>query len=158
MRDDSAEILFQSFLQEALVFVSSSVWYRQGCPLFDVVHSAFSPPIVASPTLQGALKDGFGEAVTAYDMPEPCKFPSLDSCQKRFLQTHKEADLALLPVVGLVLWRSFLRHLVSKAWITAIEEDGGDERLVQLELACAADSVALPYPVLSGYCCHLGST
>ena len=27
-------------------------------------------------------------------MPEPCKFPSLDSCQKRFLWTHKEADVA----------------------------------------------------------------
>ena len=39
----------------------------------------------------------------AYDMPKPCKFPSLDSCQKRFLWTHKEADLALHPVVGLVL-------------------------------------------------------
>ena len=36
-------------------------------------------------------------------MPEPCKFSSLDSCQKRFLWTHKEVDLALHPVVGLVL-------------------------------------------------------
>ena len=39
----------------------------------------------------------------ACDMPEPCKFPSLDSCQKRFLWTHKEVDLAPHPVVGLVL-------------------------------------------------------
>ena len=36
-------------------------------------------------------------------MPEPCKFPSLDTCRKRFLWTHKDADLALHPVVGLVL-------------------------------------------------------
>ena len=36
-------------------------------------------------------------------MFEPRNFPSLDSCQKRFLWTHKEADLALHPVVGLVL-------------------------------------------------------
>ena len=36
-------------------------------------------------------------------MPEPCTFPSLDSCQKRFLWTHKEVALVLLPVVGLVL-------------------------------------------------------
>ena len=57
---------------------------------------------MASLTLQGALKDGFGEAVVACDMPEPCRFPSLDSCQKRFLWTHKEADLAPQPVVGLV--------------------------------------------------------
>ena len=49
---------------------------------------------MALPTLQGAMKDGFGEAVAACDMPEPCKFPSLDTCQKRFLWTHKEVDLA----------------------------------------------------------------
>ena len=39
----------------------------------------------------------------ACDMPEPCKFPSLDSCQKRFLWTHNEVDLAPHLVVGLVL-------------------------------------------------------
>ena len=38
----------------------------------------------------------------ACDMPEPCKFPSLDGCQKRFLWTHKAVDLAPHPVVGLV--------------------------------------------------------
>ena len=64
---------------------------------FDGVHSAFSLPTMASPNLQDALRDGFGEAV-ACDMPEPCKFPSLDSCQKRFLWTHKEVDLAPHPV------------------------------------------------------------
>ena len=37
------------------------------------------------------------------DMPEACKFLSLDSCQKRFLWTHKVADPAPHPVVGLVL-------------------------------------------------------
>ena len=37
----------------------------------------------------------------ACDMPEPCKFPSLDSCQKRFLWTHEEVDL--VGVVGLEL-------------------------------------------------------
>ena len=39
----------------------------------------------------------------ACDISEPCKFPSLDSCQKKFLWTHKEVDLAAQPVVGLVL-------------------------------------------------------
>ena len=68
-------------------------WHGQGCPLFDVDHPAFSLPTMASATLQGALKDGLGEAVVARDMPKPCKFPSLDSCQKRFLGTHTEADL-----------------------------------------------------------------
>ena len=99
----------------------------------------------------------------ASDKPEPCK--SLASCQKRFLCTHKEADLALHPVVGLVLHvgnaENFPRLLVSKSWIffffnsesasrihvfTAIEENGGDKRLVQLELACEADGVAPPCP------------
>ena len=72
-------------------------WHGQGCPLFDVrvVHSAFPLPTTASPTLQDALQDGFEEALLACDMPEPCKFPSLDSCQKRFLWTHKQADPAL---------------------------------------------------------------
>ena len=35
-------------------------------------------------------------------MPEPYKLPSLDSCQKKLLWTHKRVDLALHPVVGLV--------------------------------------------------------
>ena len=45
-------------------------WHVQGCPLFGVVHPAFLPLTMVSPTLQGALKDGFGEAVVACDMPE----------------------------------------------------------------------------------------
>ena len=40
-------------------------WYGQGCQLFDVVHLAFPLPTTASATLQGALKDGFREAVVA---------------------------------------------------------------------------------------------
>ena len=54
-------------------------------------------------TLQGAVKDGVGEAVVVRDMPEPCTFPSLGSCQKRFLWTRKEVDIAPHPVVGFVL-------------------------------------------------------
>ena len=45
----------------------------------------------------------FGETVLAPDVPEPCEFPSLVSCQRRFLWAHKEVDLAPHPVVGLVL-------------------------------------------------------
>ena len=78
-------------------------WHGQICPLFDVVHAAFPLPSTASSTLQGALKDGFGQAIVVCDLPEPCKIPSLDSCQKRFLWTHKEVDLARHPLVGLVL-------------------------------------------------------
>ena len=72
-------------------------WYGQGCPLFHVFHLAFHRRPRRRPP---ALKNGFGEAVVACDKPEACKFPSLDSCQKRTLM---EVDLAPHPVVGLVL-------------------------------------------------------
>ena len=79
------------------------LWHRQGYPVFDVVLPAVPLPTMASSNLQGALKDGFGEAVVPCDMPKPCKFPSLDTCQKRLQWTHKEVYLALHPAVGLVL-------------------------------------------------------
>ena len=74
-------------------------------------------------------------------MPEPCKFPSLASFQKRFLWTHKEIDLAPHPVVSLVLQvgdtEKFSYALGSESldpfftqragsMFTAVEEDGGD--------------------------------
>ena len=86
----------------------------------------------------------------ACDMPEPCTFPSFYSCQRRLLWTHKGVDLALHPVIGLVLHigdaEKFLQALCFETWIlfltvskqgpcfTAVEEDGGGKRLVQLEL------------------------
>ena len=76
VRDDSAEIFFQSFLQEALL--SSFGMGRD-------VHSLMLSIQHFLCSAQGALNDGSGEAVMACDMPEPCKFPSLDRCQKRFL-------------------------------------------------------------------------
>ena len=110
------------------------------------------PSSMASPTLQGALKDGFGEAVVACDMPKPCKFSSLDSCQKSFLWTHKELDLARHPVVGLVLQVGdtekfphargfehldpFFRGSKQGPRFIVLEEDGGDKRLSELELPC----------------------
>ena len=83
----------------------------------------FPPPTTVSPTLQGALKNGFGEVVVANDIPEPCGLPTLDSCQKRFRWAHKENDLTPHPivVVGLVHQvgdaEKFLRALTFKAWI-----------------------------------------
>ena len=56
-------------------------WHGQGCPLLDVVHPAFLLPTTLSSTLQGALKNGFGEAVVVCDMPEPCNFPSRIACE-----------------------------------------------------------------------------
>ena len=62
MKDDSAEILFQ-FVCFSAGGPCEQFWQGQGCPLFDVVHPAFPMPTTASPTLQDALKDGFGVAV-----------------------------------------------------------------------------------------------
>ena len=72
MRDDSADILFQSFLQEALV--SSSGMARDLSSL-NVVHPAFPLLTTASSTLQGAMKDGFGEAVVTCKYPNHANFP-----------------------------------------------------------------------------------
>ena len=106
----------------------------------------------------------------ACDVPEPCKFLSLDSCQKRFLWTYKEVDCAVHPVIGLMLqvgdaekfplalgFESLdLLFRVSKQgpYFTTIVEDGGDRRLAELELVCKADGVAPPDPVQSGHCCN----
>ena len=103
-------------------------------------------------------------------MPEACKFPSLDSCQKRFLWTHKKVNLAPHPVVCLVLHVGdaekfsqalgfkglcpFFRVSKHSPCFTATEENGGDKRLVELELVCEADGIALPDPVYSGRCWH----
>ena len=94
------ETLFQSLLLEATV---EQFLHRQGSLLLDVVRPAFPPFTKASPALQGVPKDVFRHSVVAQDMPEPCEFLSLDSCEKRFLCAHKEIDFALHPVVGLVL-------------------------------------------------------
>ena len=88
------------------------------------------------------------------DVLKPCKFPSLDSFQKRFLWTHKGVDLAPHPVIGLVLQVGhaekfpqalcfegldpFLRVSKQGPRFTAIAGDGGDKRLVE------ADGVTLP--------------
>ena len=63
-------------------------------------------PTTPSPTLQGALKDGFGEAVAARDLPEPCEFLSLltvarrDSCGP---SKNLVFDIAPHPVVARTL-------------------------------------------------------
>ena len=126
--------------------------------MFDVIQPAFLLPTTAYPKLQG-----FGEAVVACNMPKPCQFPSLDSCQRRFLCTHKRVDLAPHPVVGFLLQEGDTEKFphalgfksldpifrVSKQGpcFTAVKEDGGDKRLVELERACKANGVAPPYPV-----------
>ena len=96
-------------------------------------------------------------------MPKPCEFSSLDSCQKRFLWTHNEVDLAPHPVVGLVLQVGdaekflpalgfesmdyFFRFIKQGPCFTAIEEDGGDKRFEEINFACKADGVVTLDPV-----------
>ena len=54
-RDDSAEILFQSFLRRRGGH-REQFWHIYGRPLFDVVHPVFPLPTAASPTLQGGRR------------------------------------------------------------------------------------------------------
>ena len=114
MRDDSAEILFQFFFFPA--GPCEQFWHGQGCSFFDVVLLEFPLLTMALPTLEGALKDGFGEAEVACNMPEPCKFSSLDSRRKRFLCTHKEVDLAPQSVVGLAFQVGDAEKFSSGTW------------------------------------------
>ena len=88
MRDNLAEILFKPFLQEALV--CSSGMSRDVHSLMMSIQHFLCKPWHHPPS---KVPWRIGEAGMACDMPAPCKFPSLDSCQKRFLWTHKEADV-----------------------------------------------------------------
>ena len=69
MRDNLAEIRFQSFVLEALV--NSSGMGRDVHSLCCPSSISFANHCVA--TLQGAMKDGSGKAAMACDIPEPCK-------------------------------------------------------------------------------------
>ena len=97
------------------------------------------------------------------DMPELCKFLSLDSCQKSFLWTHKKV-LAPYLVIGLMLQVgeavTFPKALGfeslgpffqnQRAGAMFHSHRGGwrdDKRLVQLELAHKADGAELLDPV-----------
>ena len=98
-----------------------------------------------SPTLQGALKGGFGEVVVAYDRSEPCKFPSHDRCQERFLWTRKETDLAPHPVDGLMLQVGNAKKIPQALGFENLDPSLQSKQA--LELACVADGVASPDPV-----------
>ena len=88
MRDNSAEILSQSFRQE-MVLSSSGMGRDVYFLVLSMQHFLCQPRHCPS----SAQRDCSGEAVRACEMPEPCTFPSLDSCQKGFLLNHKEVDL-----------------------------------------------------------------
>ena len=137
-------------------------WHGQGCSFFHGVHPAFLQQTTASPILQGALKDGVGEAVVACDMPEPCKFPSLGSARRGsrgptrkliLLRTQSCAQSRRYgEVSSCACFRkpgSFFFYIVSKQGpgFKAIEADKCDKRLLEFEPVCKADDVAQPDPV-----------
>ena len=91
MRDDSAKIV-KGFVQETLVSSSgmdTGISTLLRCPSsissadHGVAHPASCP------------ERWFWRGCRACDVPEPCKFPSLDSYQERFLWTLKGDDFAL---------------------------------------------------------------
>ena len=94
MKDDSAEILFQSFLQKALVGISGmdrDVHSLKMSTQHFLCRSQRRPP---SKVPQRMVLERLSWPVT---------YPNQSSCRKRFLWTHKEVDLVPHPVVGLVL-------------------------------------------------------
>ena len=60
-------------------------------------------PATASATLQNALKDGFGEAVAACDMPEPASFRLLTVARRASFGLTRKFIFSPHPVVCLVL-------------------------------------------------------
>ena len=94
-------------------------WFQhgQGRPLFDVVHPAFPLQTVMSSIHQSALKNGSEEAVVARDTPEPHVFPSLYSCQNRFLWAYTKYNQLSVKSSKQEIQRSFLRLAESNVWI-----------------------------------------
>ena len=94
-------------------------------------------------------------------MAKPCELLPLNSGEERFLSSHETFSFVLYIFIGLMLPVGDMKEL-SQAFIckclypsfclskecpglTLIEEDGDDQRFVELELGLKAD-VTLPYP------------
>ena len=148
MWNDSAETLFQSFLQEALV--SSSGMGRHGHSLILSIQHFLCRPQCRPPSLV-PWRMVLQRLLWCVTCPNHASFRLLiESCQKRLLWTHKEVDLAPHLVVGLVLQvgetekfshtlrfeslNPFFRVSKQGPCFTAVEEDGGEKRLVELEM------------------------
>ena len=94
--------------------------HRQGCLLFDVVHSKFSLLTMALPTLQGALKNVLERLLWPVTCLNHASFRLLPVARRGSCGPTRE--LILLCTQSLVLCsksemrRSFLRHFISKVW------------------------------------------
>ena len=80
----------------------------------------------------------------ACDMSEPCKFPSLDSCQKMFLRAHKDVYLALHPFTGLVLQAGFFVVVVVFFYIGTT----GKRTAIDFELTCVKAVQVIHYIIM----------
>ena len=170
MRDDSAEIPFSVFLFFFSFFfllfgrrplwavlawagMSTLWWCSSSISSADnsVAHSPSCP--------EGWLWKGCHSVWHAWTMQVSCLLTFARKCScgpTRKLILPRTQKLVLCSKQE--MQRSFLRHLVSKAWVlffrvskqgpcfTVIEEDGDDKRLVELELARKANDVAQPDP------------
>ena len=135
-------------------------WHGQKCPLL-CCSSSISSADHSVTHLPKSTKDGSKEAVMACDMPELCEFPSLDSCPKRSLSTHKGPCFALgrwscapsgrrekFPqALGFERLIPYLRVRKPCPASMAIKKDGDDKGLIQLGLVCKAGDVASPDPL-----------
>ena len=136
--------------------------HAQGCPLFDVVP-AFPLPTTTSPTFQGDLKMALERLSWRVTCPNRASFRLLIVARRGSCGLTRKFILLRNQLLVLCSKKEMRRSFqISKAWIlffrvseqgpcfTAIVEDGGDKKRVQLELAFEA----LPYLVWSGHCCH----
>ena len=158
MRDDSAEILFQSFLQEALVS-SPGIGRDVHSLKLSIQHFLSQPHRPRSKVPWSMVLERLSWHVTCLNHAH---FRLLTVARRDFCGPTRKLILFHTQLLVLyskkVIWANFLRHLVSKAWIlfsvskqgpciTATEKDGDDKGLAQLNLACKADGAAPPDPV-----------
>ena len=88
MMDSWVEILSQWVLFFFAGGHCEQFLHGQECPLFEIVHPAFLLLTMAFPALQCTLKDGFGKAVLAYDIP----IPKTNKRLKRMLFNQTKQD------------------------------------------------------------------
>ena len=84
--NEPGKILFRCFLRKATVG-SSGMGRNVHSLTLSIQHFLCRPRRLPPSKMPWRM---FGETVVARDMHEPCTFPSLDSCQKRYLWAHKE--------------------------------------------------------------------
>ena len=157
MMDNSAQIFFQSFLQEAVVSSSGMVRDAHSLTLF-IQHSSADCGISNPPSfLKGLEKLLWCVTCTNHASFHLLTFARRGSCRPQGSCSFSAPSCWHCALsrrcrgVSSGTWfqqpESFSQINKQGPCLTAIEEDGGDQRLVHLELACKANGVAFPYPV-----------